>query len=48
MMVNIYVGHLSYDVTVETIREAFESFGQVTSARVIKDKYNGQSGGLVL
>ena len=28
-----------------TIREAFESFGQVTSARVIKDKYNGQSRG---
>jgi RNA recognition motif-containing protein len=42
---NIYVGNLSYDATDETIREAFESFGQVTSARVIKDKYNGQSRG---
>jgi len=42
---NIYIGNLSYDATDETIREAFESFGQVTSARVIKDKYSGQSRG---
>ena len=42
---NIYVGNLSYDATDVTIREAFESFGLVTSARVIKDKYNGQSRG---
>jgi RNA recognition motif-containing protein len=42
---NIYVGNLSPNVTDETIREAFESFGQVTSAKVIKDKYTGQSRG---
>jgi len=42
---NIYVGNLSNDATDGTIREAFESFGQVTSAKVIKDKYNGQSRG---
>ena len=40
---NIYVGNLSSDVTDEAIREAFVSFGQVASARVIKDKYTGQS-----
>jgi len=40
---NIYVGNLSYDVSEENLRQAFESFGQVTSARIIKDKYNGQS-----
>jgi RNA recognition motif-containing protein len=45
MIMNIYVGNLSYEATDVTIREAFESFGQVTSARVIKDKYNGQSRG---
>jgi RNA recognition motif-containing protein len=45
MMVNIYVGNLSYEATDVTIREAFESFGEVTSARVIKDKYSGQSRG---
>lgn len=42
---NIYVGNLAYDATDEIIREAFESFGQVASARVIKDKYTGQSRG---
>ncbi len=42
---NIYVGNLSWETTDETIRKAFESFGQVTSARIIKDKYNGQSRG---
>ncbi len=41
----IYVGNLSSDVADETIREAFESFGQVASAKVIKDKYTGQSRG---
>jgi RNA recognition motif-containing protein len=45
MMMNIYVGNLSSDVKDETIREAFESFGQVASAKVIKDKYNGESRG---
>jgi RNA recognition motif-containing protein len=45
MIMNIYVGNLSYDATDETIKQAFESFGQVTSARVIKDKYTGQSRG---
>ena len=42
---NIYVGNLSYDATDETIKQAFESFGQVISARIIKDKYTGQSRG---
>jgi len=42
---NIYVGNLSSDMTDETIRKAFESFGQVISARIIKDKYTGQSRG---
>jgi cold-inducible RNA-binding protein len=44
-MMKIYVGNLSYETTDETIRKAFESFGQVTSAKVIKDKYSGQSKG---
>ena len=42
---NIYVGNLSSDVSEENLRQAFESFGQVTSARIIKDKYTGQSRG---
>jgi RNA recognition motif-containing protein len=42
---NIYVGNLSYDVSEENLRQAFEAFGQVSSARIVKDKYNGQSRG---
>ncbi len=42
---NIYVGNLSNDATDETIRQAFESFGQVASTKIIKDKNTGQSRG---
>jgi len=45
MIMNIYIGNISYDATDETIKEAFESFGEVASARIIKDKYTGQSRG---
>ena len=40
---NIYVGNLSFEVTVGTLRQAFEGFGQVSSARIVKDKYSGQA-----
>ena len=39
---DIYVGNLPLEVTDEAIREAFASFGEVTSARVIKDKYTAR------
>ena len=42
---NIYVGNLSYNVTEEDLRQAFEAFGQVTSASIIKDKFSNQSKG---
>lgn len=42
---NIYVGNLSYEVTEEDLREAFEVFGHVESAKVIKDMYTGRSRG---
>ena len=42
---NIYVGNLSPDVTDGAIQEAFESFGEVSSAKVIRDKFTGQSRG---
>jgi RNA recognition motif-containing protein len=42
---NIYVGNLSYEVTEEDLRGAFEAFGQVQSATIIKDKYSGESKG---
>ena len=41
----IYVGNLSYNVTEENLRQAFEAFGQVSSATIVKDKYSGQPRG---
>jgi len=42
---NIYVGNLSYEVTEEDLKAAFEAFGQVETVNIIKDKYSGQSKG---
>lgn len=42
---NIYIGNLAQDVTAEDLREAFEKFGHVESAKVIKDNYSGASKG---
>jgi RNA recognition motif-containing protein len=42
---NIYVGNLSFDVTEEELRQAFEPYGQVESASIVKDKFSGQSRG---
>lgn len=42
---NIYVGNLSRDVTEDDLRQAFEAFGQVESANVVKDRFSGESRG---
>jgi RNA recognition motif-containing protein len=42
---NIYVGNLSYEVTEEDLKQAFEGFGQVVSVTIIKDRYSGESRG---
>ncbi len=42
---NIYVGNLSHEVTEEDLRQAFEAFGQVESAAIIKDKFTGETRG---
>lgn len=42
---NIYVGNLSLDVTNNHLQEEFEAFGKVVSAKVIRDKYSGESRG---
>jgi RNA recognition motif-containing protein len=42
---NIYVGNLSWEVTQEDLKEAFEAHGQVASANLITDKYTGKSRG---
>jgi RNA recognition motif-containing protein len=42
---NIYVGNLSFDVTEEELREAFEVFGKVEAARILTDRYTGRPKG---
>lgn len=42
---NIYVGNLAFNVTEGELKQAFEDFGEVTSAKIIKDKYSGESKG---
>jgi len=42
---NIYVGNLSRDVTEDDLRQAFEAFGQVESANIVKDRFSGESRG---
>ncbi len=43
--VELYVGNLSYDVDEKEMRKAFENYGKVASARIIKNKFNGKSRG---
>ncbi|MBW2107383.1 MAG: RNA-binding protein [Deltaproteobacteria bacterium] len=42
---NIYVGNLAFDVTEQDLRQAFEPFGEVSSVKIITDKYSGRSRG---
>ena len=42
---NIYVSNLSFNVGDEGLREFFTPFGEVTSAKIITDKFSGQSRG---
>ena len=45
---NIYVGNLAYSVTEDELLALFTEFGDVASAKLIMDKYTGQSKGLPL
>tara|TARA_B100001750_G_scaffold104666_1_gene82798 strand:+ start:369 stop:623 length:255 start_codon:yes stop_codon:yes gene_type:complete len=42
---NLYVGNISYRLTDEDLGEAFSEFGEVVSAKIIKDKFSGRSRG---
>jgi RNA recognition motif-containing protein len=45
MEMNIYVGNLARGVNDDDLRGAFEAYGQVESATVIKDRFSGESRG---
>ncbi len=42
---NIYVSNLSFNVNDDDLKGFFESYGEVTSAKVITDKITGRSRG---
>ena len=42
---NIYVGNLSFTVTEDDLRAAFQAFGTVEKAAIITDKMSGQPRG---
>ena len=42
---NIYVSNLSFNVEDEDLREFFTEYGEVSSARVIMDKFTNKSRG---
>jgi RNA recognition motif-containing protein len=45
MAKNLFVGSLPFSVTEDTLGQLFAQYGQVQSAKIIKDKYSGQSRG---
>lgn len=42
---NIYVGNLTFQTTEDDLRRAFEEYGAVDSAVIIKDRFTGKSRG---
>ena len=42
---NIYVGNLPWDLSEEDLREAFATFGEVDTAKIVQDKFSGRSRG---
>ena len=43
--VEIYVGNLSYDLTEEELKKLFAEYGEVSSARIVINRFNGKSKG---
>jgi RNA recognition motif-containing protein len=41
----LYVGNLSFDATSDSLRRAFEDFGEVTDVHVATDRETGRSRG---
>ena len=42
---NIYVGNLPFETTEDSLQVTFTEYGEVTTARVITDKFTGRSRG---
>ncbi|MBU1136205.1 MAG: RNA-binding protein [Nanoarchaeota archaeon] len=45
MTTKIYVGNLAFNMTEKDLKETFATFGEITEAVVISDKFSGRSKG---
>jgi len=41
----LYIGNMSFDTTEDQLRQAFETYGEVSTVNVITDKFTGESRG---
>lgn len=42
---NIYVGNIAFSMTDDELKQAFEAFGEVSRATILKDKMTNRSRG---
>jgi len=42
---NIYVGNLPFNMGEEDLKEIFEEYGEVTTTKIVSDKFTGRSKG---
>ena len=42
---NIYVGNLPWKATEDSLKQEFSAFGEVTTVKIITDKFTGKSKG---
>jgi len=44
-LMNIYLGNLNFQTKEEEIQELFQTYGEVTEVKIIKDRYTGRARG---
>jgi RNA recognition motif-containing protein len=44
-MMNIFVSNLSFKVDEESLKQLFQNYGEVTSCKIVTDKFTGRSRG---
>jgi len=42
---NIFIGNLNFQTTEEQLQDVFAAFGEVTSVKIVTDKFSGRSRG---
>jgi RNA recognition motif-containing protein len=42
---NIYIGNMSFETTEDQLRQAFESYGEVSTVKIVSDRDSGRPRG---